>query len=118
MLPLLPTINTTASSLITTAHVRRLAHAVEATLYMVFLQYIAGKAHLGFVPGLACIMKMHFDFDAPTWLTTALVETAHHPGSRGVADIVSVTMPLLSKTLQLLFPPERALLKMTHRYIN
>jgi len=22
--------------------------------------------------------------------------TAHHPGSRGVADIVSVTMPLLS----------------------
>ena len=46
--------------------------------------------------------------------------TAYHPGSRGVADIVSVTMPLLSikKTLQLLFPPERGLLKMTHRYIN
>ena len=36
-----------------------------------------------------------------------------------MADIVSVTMPLLSiKTLQLLFPPEWGLLRMTHHYIN
>jgi len=46
--------------------------------------------------------------------------SAHHPGSRGVADIVSVTMPLLSikDTLQLLFPQERGLLRINHRYIN
>ena len=32
---------------------------------------------------------------------------------------MSVTMPLLSiKALQLLFPPEQGLLRMTHRYIN
>jgi len=34
------------------------------------------------------------------WLTTALSDgvdfTTHHPGSRGVACIMSVTMPLLS----------------------
>ena len=38
---------------------------------------------------------------------------------QGVADIVSVTMPPLSiKTLQLLFSPERGLLRMTHHCIN
>ena len=51
-----------------------------------------------------------------TWLTTALVEWNALLTSRGVADIVSVTLP--QKTLQLLFPPDRGLLKMTHRYTN
>ena len=44
---------------------------------------------------------------------------AHHPGFGDVADIVSVTMSLLSikRTLQLLFST-RASLRMTHQYTN
>jgi len=43
--------------------------------------------------------------------------TPHHPGSRGMADIMSVTMPLLSiKDLAVLFLHERGLL--THCYIT
>jgi len=43
--------------------------------------------------------------------------TAHHPGSRGVADNGSVTMPLLSikRPCSCYFPPEWGLLRMTHR---
>ena len=45
--------------------------------------------------------------------------TAYHPGSRGVVDVVSVTVPLLSiKDLAVAVPPERGLLKMIHCYIN
>ena len=41
--------------------------------------------------------------------------TAHHPGTGGVADIVSVTMPLLS--IKDLVAAKRGLLRMTHSYI-
>jgi len=54
---------------------------------------------------------------APTWLTTALVkwnalQTILAPG------VWQTLCQSVQKTLQLLFPPERGLLKMTHRYIN
>jgi len=43
---------------------------------------------------------------------------AHHPDSRGVTDIISVTMSLLSTNLAVAtFPPEQSLLRMTCCYI-
>jgi len=47
--------------------------------------------------------------------------TAHHPGSGGMADIVSVTCnaPVeYRRPCSCYFPPESGLLRMTHRYIN
>jgi len=45
--------------------------------------------------------------------------TANHPGSRGVADIVSVTMPLLSiKDLAVAISTRGRPAEDDHRYIN